>query len=156
MYIMEGIDDNTGSPNSIHEWDMDTNRWEINDMTLPEPLSNVASGKTGNSIIVVNGILYQNIVVNNLYSIQFDTNEITYLKKLDWGSYAEAAVYYKNSLYIFGGGGATRNDTPRLTIAVDRFYKINFPDYPCSIGTYSAGNECVPCPIGTYKDIEGD
>ena len=58
MYIMEGIDDNTDSPSSIHEWDIDKNRWNINSMTLPEPVANVASCKVENSIIVVNGYLY--------------------------------------------------------------------------------------------------
>ena len=74
---------------------------------------------------------------------------------LDWGAFAESSVYYKNSLYIFGGGASERDGAIRLTRSVNRFYKITFLDLPCSVGTYESNNECVPCPKGTYKDTYG-
>ena len=74
---------------------------------------------------------------------------------LDWRTFAEASVYYKNSLYVFGGGDSIADGIIRETRSVDRFYKINFPDMQCSLGTYQHDNECVICPRGAYKDTYG-
>ena len=84
-----------------------------------------------------------------------ETNNIEHILDLDWKTFAESSVYYKNSLYVFGGGDSLPDGAIRETRSVDRFYKINFPDMPCSVGTYSLNNECTPCPKGTYKDMTG-
>ena len=64
-------------------------------------------------------------------------------QKLDlpWKTFAEASLYYKNSLYAFGGGDSLRGGARRDDRTVDRFYKINFPDMPCGLGTYLSDNE---------------
>ena len=74
-----------------------------------------------------------------------------------WFQHAGSASWNvcKNSLYIFGGGDAEKDGAIRRSRSVNRFYKINFPDMPCSLGTYELNNECVPCPKGTYKDTYG-
>ena len=64
----------------------------------------------------------------------------------EWGAFAESSVYYKNSLYVFGGGASAKDGGIRLTRSVNRFYKIDFPDLPCSVGTYNDNTGCVPCP----------
>ena len=74
---------------------------------------------------------------------------------LEWITFAEASVYYKNSLYVFGGGDAEKDGSVRRSRSVNRFYKINFPDMPCSLGTYPLENQCTSCPLGTYKDTYG-
>lgn len=73
----------------------------------------------------------------------------------DWSPFAESSSYYKNSLYIFGGGNSIGDNVVAETATVDRFYKINFPDLPCSTGTYLFENQCVPCQKGSYKDTFG-
>ena len=60
---------------------------------------------------------------------------------LDWYTFAESSVYYKNSFYVFGGGDSHSGGVIRQTRSVDRWYKINFPEMPCSVGTYKVHDE---------------
>ena len=83
--------------------------------------------------------------------MNFDTGEFTFQTSLDWAAYGEAAVYYKNSMYVFGGGGSSEDGAIHLTLSVDRFYMITFADLPCSAGTYPENGSCIPCPPGTFK-----
>ena len=62
--------------------------------------------------------------------MNFDTGEFKHATTLDWSAYAEAAVYYKNSLYVYGGGSSSPDGAIHLTLSTDRFYKITFEDLP--------------------------
>ena len=88
--------------------------------------------------------------------MNFDSGEFKFATTLDWTAYAEATVYYKNSLYVFGGGGSSPDGAIHLTLSVDRYYKITFEDLPCSEGTYKLDGVCVPWPKGTYKSSTSD
>ena len=90
-----------------------------------------------------------------MYVLDTNTNQIEKVYDNEWGTFAEASVYYKNSLYLFGGGNAQKDGAIMSGRSVNRFYTINFPDLPCSVGTYFDNDECIPCPKGTYKDTYG-
>ena len=115
-------------------------------MTIANKLASVASGQAGSSIIIANGSRWNNQVLTSIYVLDLDSNTIEHVSDTDQGSFAESSVYYKNSLYVFGGGASARDGAIRLTRSINRFYQINFPDLECSIGTYEHTNECLPCP----------
>ena len=110
----------------------------------------------GKSIIIANGSLWNTEAYHDIYIIDLDSNSIEHKYDLDWNTYAESSVYYKNSLWVFGGGDAESDGAIRKSRSTNRFYKINFLDMPCSIGTFKQDNECIPCAKGTYKDTDGD
>jgi hypothetical protein len=53
-----------------------------------------------------------------------------------WYTYAAAGVYFKNSFYVFGGGGAGVDGSIKVSRSIDRFFKMTITSLPCSKGTY--------------------
>ena len=76
MYIMNGILDNTGSPHSIHIFDLETNQWTLSELTIDSQRSGVASGKAGSSIIIANGSLWNSKTYKDVYVLKMDTSNI--------------------------------------------------------------------------------
>lgn len=111
----------------------------------------MAWASVGSTAIFANGSQWKLVVYNQVYTMNLETGDSQLITDLEWKSYAEASVYYKNSLYVFGGGGASNDGAIHLTLSTDRFYKITFDDLPCSAGTYLLNGLCTVCPKGTYK-----
>ena len=155
MYVIYGVLDDTTSPRSIHIFDLETYQWTISDLTISSEVGNVASAKVGASIIIANGSRWGNWAYNDVWVINVESNNIEHMLDLDWNTFAESSVYYKNSLYVFGGGDSLADGVIRETRSLDRFYKINFPDMQCSEGTFKLNDNCIPCPKGSYKDKSG-
>ena len=105
--------------------------------------ASVASGKAGESLIFSGGSLWANWAYDDVWVVNLESNILEHVLDLEWKSFAESGVYYKNSLYVFGGGDSLPDGAIRETRSVDRFYKLNFPDMPCSVGTYLKNNECI-------------
>ena len=124
--------DNTGSPHEIKIFDLETNRWTDSEMEIDLQRSGVASGKAGSFIIIANGSLWNSETYRDVYVLDTNTNHIEKVYVNEWGTFAEASAYYKNSLYIFGGGNAQKDGAIMSGRSVNRFYTINFPDLPCS------------------------
>ena len=124
-------------------------------MIISSEVGHVASGKVDKSIIIANGSRWGNWAFNDVWVLNMESNSIEHMIDLDWNTFAESSVYHKNSLYVFGGGDSLADGVIRKTRSVDRFYKVNFPDMPCSQGSYLFNNECISCPKGTYKDTYG-
>ena len=113
MYIMYGVMNDTGSPYTIHIFDFATQMFTESDLTLTVSLSNVASGKAGTSIIIANGSQWNTRAMKDVYVLNMASNNIEAVAELDWLTFAEASVYYKNSLYVFGGGDAEEDGSVR-------------------------------------------
>ena len=106
--------------------------------------------QSGSKIIRVSGSIFSWIIIKDIMIFDIDTKLTSYIDTTDYlGIYGHSAVYYKKSIYVFGGGGSiviyrSDQDNSKDFIKIDLEGVLN-----CSKGTF--GNDCDPCPAGTYE-----
>lgn len=119
----------------------------------------------GNKLLVAGGSFWNFIVKNTVYIYDFISQEIPdYPINLPFSIYNGASIYYKNKLYMHGGG-ASLNSLPLPDIPINHLVIIDLDDEctqdkefcksKCSPGTYYSDGECMACPKGTFKDFLG-
>jgi N-acetylneuraminic acid mutarotase len=152
---------------TIYQYKLSTNTWT----TIKPQQQDYIRGSLGvalyleDKLLVAGGAYWQFFVTNELYIYDSKTKA---LKKLDQtlphSVYNAASVYYKNKLYIHGGG-ASYQKLPLPDIPMNNLIVIdlddNCTDSPelckssCSPGTYYDNGSCKSCPMGSYKDSIG-
>jgi hypothetical protein len=82
----------------------------------------VVTENINSKILAINGSKWNNAVKKSVYVLDLNQRSSEKVLELPWSAYAEAGGYYKNSVFIFGGGSASRDGAIHLTRSVDRFY----------------------------------
>jgi hypothetical protein len=168
FYIMNGYGD-AGYPfGEISGFDLGTGKWT--DFYTPpldnpsELVNNTAQGlqiMLNNSFIRIGGQswglnLFPVVTITNSSGLFYLSNSAHYI-------YSSGFVYYKSSLFSFGGGG-TLGETMLATVASTDFFEIDLItlcengacDVLCSPGTYMDSGACVKCQPGTYAEGLGN
>ncbi|OMJ89069.1 hypothetical protein SteCoe_8895 [Stentor coeruleus] len=140
---------------------------------------NIVSGSIqvllGDTVVTIGGRLWQ---ITGFYDVNIFKNS-SYLLHIPQFVYSSNYVYYKSSIYSFGGGSSLGNFVIS-SLANSQFFSIDLNDIcidnlciplcssgtyqtesscqECSPGYYSEGKgnkKCLPCPIGTYNQNYG-
>ena len=122
----------------------------------------------GNLVYVLFGSIWDEIMFSSVLVINYIT-QVQYVLDItpDLMLFGHSAVYYKDSIYIFGGGNSAGSIKLHQTTS-NQLYKFNTnindsvnlgcslgtisPNCdPCPAGTYFNNNNCAPCPIGKFS-----
>lgn len=113
------------------------------------------------SAISISGEAWSTDPYRDVYLIsQSNASEPTYIGTIPNYIYGGAFVYYKTTIYNYGGG-AVLGSSLRTSVSSEIFYTIDLATLcnssgvcvaSCSIGTYLEGSVCVNCPEGSYSD----
>jgi N-acetylneuraminic acid mutarotase len=152
--------------NAIYQYNYSFNTWtEIKENSFETTIRSQASALHFGSQLLVAGGSFRAYQVSNQISIyDITTNEYTLSAELPFHLYNAASVYYKNKLYIHGGG-ANFNDLPLTDIPINHLVVVDLDDEctqnqefcisKCSPGTYFTNGECKACSEGTFKESIG-
>jgi hypothetical protein len=149
----------------LYQFNTTSNEWTS--MEVPDPLLNLrpkaASIKLGDKIIIAGGH-FVNFWVRNEVLIIDTTLKSIQVTYLDSPIFYAASVYYKDKIYIHGGGGSygglpLEDIVRRDLIVIDLNENCEEPPYACisscSKGSHSQSGKCRACPEGTYSDVFG-
>jgi N-acetylneuraminic acid mutarotase len=151
----------------IYKYNLSTSIWTSIKPHQEDDLraSKSASLYIGDKMLVAGGTITNFFCKNEIYIYDINTRTINKLDQtLPHMTYNAASVFYKNKLYIHGGGASFLR-FPLHEIPINNLIVIDFEDKcdnekdicysKCSYGTYSKNNKCVPCPVGSYQDEIG-
>ena len=77
-------------------------------------------------MIYSNGSHWGNWAHDEVYIINTESGNIEHTLDLPWKTFAEASLYYKNSLYSFGGGDSLPDGALSETRTVKQILQDNF------------------------------
>ena len=156
IYVMLGKARSDEPRGSVHYFDLRENRWFT---VLPNDKSSKKRSeatvlKLDDEVFVLGGTIWNLQGYGTFFSINLKNLEYTDYQEIQDVSFGAAYVYFKDSLYVHGGGSssgsAIRNKIPSNT-----FFKINIRSIrkvtKCSPGTYESFGECSLCPPGTFS-----
>jgi hypothetical protein len=116
------------------------------------------------TLINSGGIFYSYKSYKDIKILYYKSLEYIDLDHLPDYSYNAASVYYKNKIYIHGGGSSF-GSLPLYKLVKNDLIVINLNEkcensddlcvHECSKGTYSENEECYLCPKGSYSDTLG-
>lgn len=155
-------------PNAfLSEYNLNTHKWlSIITPSYEEGLSRSKSAvfMINDKLLVAGGIEGNYGTFKKIDILDVNTGKITRIGDLPNNTYYGASVFYKNKIYIHGGGYSfgwlplrdiMLNDliVIELNQDCDSIDSICLSD--CSKGTYSKGSECYLCPVGSYSETVG-
>jgi len=154
---MHGLTDDLYNPNTIYAWGIETGQWELILSGIQSRARTVAD-MIDNTIVYMGGSRWNNRARKEIYELDLDTEEETELDSFPFKPWAHAGRYLRNSMFIFGGGGADWSDgNLNQNHASDLFFEYKMgSNYPCSKGSYLLDDDCVLCPRGTFKMFVGN
>lgn len=152
------------STSSIYKFKLSENSWSSIELKSPDS-TKIPTGITlylQDTLLVAGGGTWKYFVYDELYVYDSKTHSTRKLDQiLPHNVYNAASVYYKNKLYIHGGGASFKN-LPLTDIPLNYLIVIDLDDdcsvnpqlckEKCSAGTYYNSLECLPCPEGSYQD----
>jgi hypothetical protein len=159
LYVFSGDTLGFNPFQDIYYYNLTSSSWRYKGRTEYASSYGV-SIKISNKIISIGGI-QREINPENTISI-YDIDTRTHiLDTLPVYIFGASYIYYKDSIYIFGGG--QQIDEHVTVRPSNNFYELSLNskctdsecDWPCSKGTYSLDSDCKPCGYGTYSSIFG-
>jgi hypothetical protein len=167
FYIMNGYGDSNNPFGEISGYDLIAGSWTdfFSPSTDGTSLdNNTAQGLQvfmNNAFIRIGGQSW-GLNLESCISIT-NTSGLFYLENLAHYIYASGFVYYKSSLFSFGGG-AMLGQAMLMTVASTDFFQLDMKtvcangacEVVCSPGTYMDGGACAKCPAGTYAEGLGN
>mmetsp|Transcript_5708 Transcript_5708/g.10208 ORF Transcript_5708/g.10208 Transcript_5708/m.10208 type:complete len:981 (-) Transcript_5708:36-2978(-) len=126
------------------------------------PKSQSAIVKVRDRIVAVAGEQWGLESLDTVHLMEISSGEASLVSKLNFSIYSAACKYYKDSIYIYGGGDRF-GEKFRSSVPVHNFYRFDLNElcgehcnWPCSPGTYQSKVAlCEACPEGTYNDAYG-
>jgi hypothetical protein len=162
MGEMEGV------PTSfLYEYNLKFKKWtekksSILDIRISR--SQTSSFIINNKLVVIGGVESNYIAFNEIKVLNLDTGEVKTIGYIPEYSYYAASTFYKNKIYIHGGGYSF-GSLPYRDIKKNNLIVINLNEDceiisdscipECSKGTYNNNGECEICPAGSYSDTIG-
>jgi hypothetical protein len=114
-----------------------------------------------NSLLVAGGTFWSFRSQNEIYIYDSVTQITQKVGTLPYRIYNAGSVYYKNKLYIHGGG-ASFNSLPIPESPMNNLIVIDLSDpctentvfceENCSPGSYYTNEGCIECPVGYYNE----
>ncbi len=147
---------------SIYSYNVSTKVWTYirehsNDVFSK---SQTATLYIDNKLLVAGGAFWSFRANDEIYIYDSDKRIHQKVGNLPRKTYNAASVFYKNKLYIYGGG-ASFNRLPLSKIPVNDLIVIEFDDYcsdrptfckeSCSPGTHYRNDSCITCSEGFYS-----
>jgi hypothetical protein len=118
----------------------------------------------GDHLLIAGGDINRFYVNNIVYVYDVSTDVLTSVAELPYNSFNGASVFYKNKLYIHGGGSSYM-DISLFDVITNNLIVVELDDEcekgkilcvsTCSKGSYFIDGECVACPEGSYSDEMG-
>jgi N-acetylneuraminic acid mutarotase len=152
----------------IYRYNLSTNAWTS---IKPENEDKFRASQSAalyleGKLLVAGGAFTDYFCKNDIFIYDIKTKTT---KKLDqvlpYMAYNGASVFYKNKLYIHGGGASFQRlalpDIPTNNLIVidleDEWNDtLEISNTICSPGTHYDNESCIPCPMGTYQDDNGN
>lgn len=149
----------------IYKYNLGTKTWvEVRKNTYEVTLSRTRSIiiKFNEKLLIIAGEQWSTRVLNDIVEMNYKTGEYKKVGNLPFGIYNSAGVYFKDKVYIFGGGssfGLTLliNSTRNLFLEISMNKECGDNcNWPCSLGSYRTEFGCQTCPQGYYSNSLGD
>ncbi|CAG9314812.1 unnamed protein product [Blepharisma stoltei] len=137
-----------------------SNKWtNVYTTNYETPITNRANAvvqKVSDKIIVMGGDLWAIDVYKDIFILDLKEKSFIPLGLLPDYIYRAAYVYYKNNIYIHGGG-SMYGHSMRILVGKNSFVKVDFEglDFECSPGFFDNNGECQLCGPGSYTDFYG-
>jgi hypothetical protein len=145
----------------IYEYNFGNKVWSSINLEPTQPFmrSKAASIILGDKLLVAGGNLLDLNSFDTIKSVDLKTSEVKVIGTLASKPFHAASVYYKNKIYIQGGGD-TFGDFSLVNLPNNYMHIIELNDensetWPCSKGSYRKDNHCEVCPVGTYNERIG-
>lgn len=114
--------------------------------------------KVDNKLIIVGGQQWNTRALNDIQELNLTDGTFTRLGTLPCSFYNAGGVYYKDDIYIFGGGNSF-GAVSVISVPRNIFIKISLNkncgekcNWPCSFGSKRKGENCEACEAGYYSD----
>jgi hypothetical protein len=147
----------------IYEYNLATNKWKaIQELSYDYRIarSKAATFMIKDNLIVGGGSLWNYWAREYIDILNISTGEVKRSSYLPENIYYGASTYYKNKIYIHGGGdnfGAlplknmVKNDLVVIELDKECDPHPNMCIFECSEGTYKESESCHSCPAGSYS-----
>jgi hypothetical protein len=151
----------------LYEYNIEKDRWtEILELDISTALGNSKSAvfMIGNTIINAGESSWNYKSRSSISALNLEWSDAITVGHLPDNTYYGASVYYKNSIYIYGGAYSFGN-LPLRSIVKNNLIVINLNEKcegsedlcisDCSKGTYHENEGCSLCPKGIYSNKVG-
>jgi hypothetical protein len=160
IYVAFGTKPSSIASDKIMKYNLKTNDWTVH-IKSEKFWSSTNQGVIlflNKELIRIGGQLLDSTCNNQI--IFLNTEEEKIIDSIPEFPYKAAWAYYKNFIYIYGGGEVIGQNL-RMGVASSRLYKISMTDIlgskmECSPGTEKTKDECTLCRAGTYSDGVGN
>lgn len=145
----------------IYEYNLDNKVWSQVNLNPIQPYmrSKAASIILGDKLIVAGGNLLDSRSFDTIESVDLKTSEVKTIGTLVSKPFHAASVYYKDKIYIQGGGDSfgtfSLANLPNNYLHIIELNDEESETWPCSKGSYRKDNYCEVCPVGTYNERIG-
>ena len=156
------IDSNIPNP-KIKYYDIKNKKWEIfhqHKLSNNDAMQSVQVYING-FLLSIGGQVWDQISIKSV-SILTNSSYKVLDSQVGLYIYASGSVYYKKSIYIFGGGGTRGNNIfPQnshnlfIVINADEICKLGGCIADCSTGSIEVNGNCQLCEKGTYSEELG-
>lgn len=148
---------------TIYEYTLSTHKWAaLNDRRYQIFARDKAAALLmGNDLLVVGGENWGYSIKKNVYHYDITTKVAINIGRLPTGIHSAGKAYYKDTLYLHGGGSSSVDikipvpTTDLFLLKLNSNCSLGKRDWPCSKGTYYDNGECVICDRGSYSDKLG-
>lgn len=162
LYVIFGSQSSDRTPGLVNAYNLISNTWKIiistNESNLFVEDLHVLLKDTA---ISIGGRYWQTDASNSLLVIK--DKLIPIIIPMSNYIYASSYVYYKSSIYAFGGGSvlgtsvlSSISSSLFITIDINEVCQSGICQTLCSGGTYKSGDSCKECSPGYYSEGKGN
>ena len=181
IYVMMGQTKTKEPLGQVYYFNLKTLAWQkVFDEGYNEFLNRASASvvKLQNEVFVLGGKVWDTLVFSSFFSLDLDNSEYTYHLDFDQVVFGAAYVYYKDYLYVHGGGSSAETAPETVSrsasesasdsasrggirkyIPTNSFKRIHMRTLTkeplCSPGTFENQGTCSVCPKGTFSSVYG-
>ena len=156
FFVMGGLDSTAASSSEVWKLNLTQGFWtKLSDQGYLEFLNaeSAVAQVDQDTHISVGGYVWGYSTSKTVSSYSFENNSWSRVGAVDFYFYSGASAYFKNSIYIHGGGTSAGKILRSGKNSAD-FFKVSEASWKCSTGTYF-DSECRLCPSGTSNPSMG-
>jgi hypothetical protein len=150
---------------SLYEYDYKSQTWTrlIDQGSTLNSASKGSSYYMQNKLISIGGNIWGQYAKNEIVFTDIETGTSEVKGYLPSRYYGGDSVYFKDKIYIFGGGG-TFSSFPIQSQVNNQLLVVEFNSdcqnqseciFKCSAGSYEKDGSCISCPAGSYSSQSG-